>query len=462
MVQNLQLQNITRDSRSRKNTFMLSSLTGALLMAASISAQALDLGNGLELNNGYMRGGVYTSQSGMARSGYQLGGELQHYRLGNEGDEVFEVLITQTVNLGNGVKWKLGYMPQTYSGNAGGVNAYNTQQAYVEMTGLDIAPEAKFWGGQRRLRIQDVHIVDNFLMDYGMNYGAGMTDLNLGLAKLGVGVFNSGSSNNTGSNLANNARRINVDLSDIHTNPDGVMRLLTTVVSGDFVYGQPGYMLSLSHNQSNFIMPGLTNSLFLQTSTGHANLQGQFEGLGDAKYGGTNQPGVKRTRIADSINWQSGNVGGQALIALENWANQEKGVATTVGGVVGGTSGIVVSGDGVNNRDFSLGGRVSYALTNNFKLLLEAATTSRQTDGQANQTLNKITFAPTLALGKDFWSRPEMRFYITRANWNQAAASGNSTLNNTSINNGAGAGTNLGVLGVTSTTSAGVQIEAWF
>ncbi len=456
MIQNLKQKNNSRNS-GRGTKFLLSPLTALLLASASMSALAIDIGNGLELTNAYMRGGAYTAQSGMATSGYQLGGELQHFRLGNEGDEVFEVLITETVDLGGGVKWKLGYMPQTYSGNTGGVNGYNTQQAYVEMTGLDIAPEAKFWGGQRRLRIQDVHIVDNFLMDYGMNYGAGMTDLNLGPAKLGVGVFNSGSSNSNGSNLANNARRINVDLSEIHTNPDGVVRLLSTVVSGNFAYGKPGGMLTLSHNQSNFMMPGLTNSLFLQTSTGHANLQGQFEGLGDAKFGGTNLPGVKRTRIADSIAWQAGNFGGQAIIGLENWSNQEAGVATSVD-----SNGIVTSGDGVNNRDFTLGGRVSYALTNNFKLLLEAANTSRATDGQATQNLNKITFAPTLSLGRDFWSRPEMRFYVTHANWNQAAASGNATLNGTSINNGSSTGTNLGKLGVTSANTAGIQIEGWF
>ena len=42
---------------------------------------------------------------------------------------------------------------------------------------LRLCPEAKFWAGQRRLRIQDVHIVDNFLMNYGDNQGAGVTDI---------------------------------------------------------------------------------------------------------------------------------------------------------------------------------------------------------------------------------------------------------------------------------------------
>jgi maltoporin len=423
----------------------------ALFMAtASLSAQAIDIGNGLELNNGYLRGGVYGASAGMNRSGYQLGGDAQHYRLGNEGDEVFEVLITETVNADNGVKWKLGYMPQIYNASNGSTaSAYNTQQAYMEMTGMDMAPEAKFWAGQRRLRIQDVHILDYFFLDYGMNYGAGMTDLNLGFAKLGVGVFNGGSDANHNS-VANNARRVNVDVSEIKTNEGGVLRLLTTVVSGTFKYGSPGGMLSLSHNQSNFIVSGLTNSLFIQTATGHANLQGQFQGLGDTASGGTDQPGVSTTRIADSIEWQKGNFGGQAVVSIQNWSNQETGVATTVG-----PTGVLTTGDGVNNKDISLGGRVSYALTNNFKLLVEAATTSRQPDGYAKETLNKITFAPTLAAARGFWARPELRFYVTRAQWNTAAAQANATLNATPLG-----GTALA--GRTSVTLVGVQADTWF
>jgi maltoporin len=307
------------------------------------------------------------------------------------------------------------------------------------MTGLDVAPEAKFWGGQRRLRIQDVHILDYFFMDYGMNYGAGMTDLNLGFAKLGVGLFNGGSDSNHNS-YQNNARRANFDISGINTNEGGVLRILTTTVGGNFKYGQPGGMFSLAHNQSNFVFKGLTNSLFIQTSTGHANLQGQFEGLGDATTGGE-QAGKKASRIADSINWQTGNFGGQAVVSLENWSKQGTGL----------------TGDGVNVKDFSLGGRISYALTNNFKLLVEAANTSRTPDGAAKQTLNKITIAPTLALGKDFWSRPELRFYVTQAQWNAAAAAANAAAPDATTGlQGFGFG------GKTSATMAGIQLESWF
>ena len=426
---------------NKSNLLSLTPLAAALLLAtATMSAQAADYGNGLEINNAYMRGGWFTAPNHLANSGYQLGGENQHYRLGNEGDQGIEFLITEKFNSGDGASWKLGYMPQVWNG------VYNTQQAYIEMTGLDIAPEAKFWGGQRRLRIQDVHIVDYFFMDYGMNQGAGMIDKDLGgVAKLGVGVFNSSSDANHDTYL-NNANRLNIDISDIHTNPGGVLRIVATGVTGDFTYGPAGSMFSLSHNQSDFLVPGLSNTLFLQTSTGHANLQGQFEGLGDQNtatatpgLGNGQLAGKKATRIADTIAWQSDNFGGQALASVENWAPQ------------GGPS------DGVNTQDVSIGGRVSYALSNNFKLLLEAATTTRATDGAASQALNKITFAPTLAAARGFWARPEIRFYVTQAQWNDAAAKANATAPSATTGiEGFGYG------GRTSATIFGIQAEGWF
>ena len=203
--------------------------------------------------------------------------------------------------------------------------------------------------------------------------------------------------------------------------------MTATAVTGDFLYGGKGLGLSLVHNQKDFVMAGLKNSLFLQVATGHAGLNGQFYNLGD---NGADAPGAKSWRIVESVNWQSGPLGGQALVAYQS--SKADGGPT----------------DGVSTKDFSLGGRVSYALGKNFKLLGEAGTTSRKIDGQEGQRLSKLTFAPTLTLGPDFWSRPELRLYVTRVNWNNAAAAANAS--------------SFGAGGRTSNTLFGAQIEAWW
>jgi maltoporin len=376
------------------------------------NAQAFDAA-GFEIT-GYSRGGPTFNPSEGVKGGLSLGGDLQKFRLGNEGDYGIEVNIARTFEV-DGVKWKLDYMPVKW-----GSNDVGTDQAYVELSGLSFAPEAKFWVGQRRLRIQDIHILDNFLLNYGDNQGAGMTDLQVGPVKLGVGIF---SGDKFDSQLPANvkANRINFDISDIQTNPGGKLRVLFTGVSGSgLAGGNSGSGIAVSHNQSDFLVKDLANALFLQASRGHARIDGEFEAID-----GVNA-GKRVARIADAINWQFGRFGGQALVAYQTNRDDVSGV---------------------NTKDFSLGGRGSYAFSKNFKLVTELSTTTRKGAGP-DQRLSKVTIAPALALSEDFWSRPELRFYVTKANWNQAAALANAAT--------------FGAGGKTSRTLVGAQYEVWW
>ena len=387
-------------------------ILSAIAVACIAQVQAAD---GFEFS-GYSRGGAVLSydKDNNVKGGLSLGGDLQKFRLGNEGDYGIEIDLIKNFDV-NGIKYKVHYMPSKWKDGE-----LSTNQAFVEMSGLSFAPEAKFWAGQRRLRIQDVHIVDKFLMDYGDTQGAGVTGVNLGAAKLGVGVF-TGDTFDKQMAKGTSARKLNVDLSDIQVNKDGKLRVLLTQVSTEgLAGGNSGSALAVSHTQSNLGMAGMTNTLFLQTSKGHAEVGGKFQDLGGV--------GKKVTGIADTINWQSGPLGGQAVVGVQT--NQDEGSS-------------------VKRTDSSLGGRISYALNQNFKFLAEAgATSSTFSDNNPKQTLNKITIAPTLAVGGDFWSRPELRFYVTRASWNKAAATANSAT--------------FGMNGKTSQTLAGVQYEIWW
>lgn len=397
----------------------------AALCCLSTAALAADVG-GVEVT-GYSRGGgVYSyNKDQQVKGGLTLGGDLQKYRLGNEGDYGVEVNIAKTFDV-DGVKYKLDYMPTKWnSGNVG------TEQAFVEMSGLGFAPEAKIWAGQRRLRIQDVHIVDHFLMDYGVNQGSGFTDLSVGSMKLGA-ALQTGDTFDAKMISGTSANKLNVDLSEINTNPGGKARILLTSVTTSGLKSSGGSGFTVSHNQSDFLTKGLTNSLFVQTSSGYANINGRFGTFYDAA-GAATVYGKKTNRVADSINWQSGAFGGQAILGYQTTKSDDPTATYTI-------------------KDTSLGGRISYAVTKNFKWLVEAGTTSRKfSDNQAAQRLNKLTVAPTLALSPDFWSRPELRFYVTKANWNQAAADANNN-----------ATTGFGANGRTSQTLAGVQYEVWW
>lgn len=388
-------------------------LAAALLAALGAGAHAVDIA-GFEFN-GYSRGGPTLNPKDGVKGNLALGGELQKYRLGNEGDYGIEINLARTFDM-QGTKVKVNYMPAKW--NSGSVG---TEQAFVEVSGLTFAPEAKFWVGQRRLRIQDIHIIDHFLLNYGDYQGGGVTDIPVAGAKLGVGVFSGDRFDNQ---LPDGVRatRLNAHVYDIATNPGGKLQVLATAVRGSgLANGNSGSGLSFLHNQGDFFMKGLNNALFVQASRGHARIDGEFEGIDGVS------PGRRAWRIADSIAWQSGPFGGQALIGYQQSRNEATNVET---------------------KDFSLGGRVSYAFSKNFKLLAEAGTTTRKVEGSPQQRLNKVTIAPTLSVGEGFWERPELRFYVTRANWNTAAAVANAAT--------------FGKGGKTSRTLMGVQYEIWW
>jgi maltoporin len=387
------------------------------------SAHAADVA-GLEVN-GYSRGGgVFNyNKDQQIKGGLTLGGDLQKFRLGNEGDYGVEVNIAKTFDAGNGVTYKLNYMPSKWNGDNVG-----TEQAYVELSGLDFAPEAKVWAGQHRQRIQDIHIVDHFLMDYGVNQGVGFTDLAVGSLKLGA-ALQTGDTFDKKMAAGTSANKFNLDLSNIVTNPGGKLRVLLTSVSTSGLASQGGHGLSVSHNQSDFLAQGVTHSVFAQTASGYANINGRFGDISSAAV-----YGKKSSRVVDSIQWQRGRWGGQALIGYQTTRSDNPAQPYTV-------------------KDTTLGGRVAYAYTQNFKLLVEAGTTGRSfSDQQASQRLNKLTIAPTLAVNSDFWSRPELRFYVTRANWNDAAALANAGANNDGFS----------AYQRRAQTLAGVQYEVWW
>lgn len=398
-------------------TTYLAALTTTML-AASMPASAVDWG-------GYFRSGPGGTKKDASRACYGLAGEGLKYRLGNECDFYGEFALSETVKK-NGIEYKALFMTNYYNGGTDIGHVKDSgftgvPQMYVEGKGFDIAPEVKFWVGKRFLGRKDVHIVDQRFTELD-GVGAGADAINLGGAKLGLAYFKTdGAANQPGD-------RVNVDVSDIGLNEGGKLRVLTTFVRGNFTGGKSGVGLTLQHDQAMF---GGENTVWLQYAQGSADLKGTFGTL-DASSGN------KKARIVETMNWQSGPFGGQVIGLF-----QRDTLEATVGSVTNTTH--------VNSA--TLGGRVSYALMNNFKLVTEAGYSQKKPEGGATQKLSKFTFAPTLSLGPDFWSRPELRFYVTTAKWNAAA--------------NAAAGTN-GIIGTagdankTSGTSYGFQAEIWF
>jgi maltoporin len=419
-------------------------------IASAAAKQAVDA-LGVQLW-GYMRAGAYYAKDGLAEGHYGLG-ELGYNRLGNEGDQYFEFGIGKKWNVG-GAKLGTYWMPYAYRNTSQpGWENTGTKQIYADISGLAFAPELSFWGGQRYHRVQDVHIIDNWLMEDGDNFGAGVDGIKLGSmgGKLNVAVYTEGSTDNSRS--TSNGKRLNLQWRDIPVTRDGQLTLTAGVVRGSFDDKKTSLAAGALYNQKFGV---LTNSLFVQASNGHADLRGKFYNLNGSTTTTTSSPfictvtpnadgscptvslapnpnpttvttttynpGAKQFRIVDSINWQSGAFGGQAMVGYQT-AKPDNGKKTT---------------------NVALGGRVSYGIAPNVKLYGDINVASLKTDGSSTQRLDKETIAIAVAPKTDFWSRPEVRLYVTRVGGNDAAKA-------------------AGLFGTRSSAIlAGVQVEAWW
>ena len=404
---------------SRTCGLTVSKLALAITAVIALPAQAVDF-------DGYFRAGPGATSKGNARACYKLNGAGvsgagTFYRLGNECDFYGEFGLAQTGTV-EGVTYKAKVMFNEYNPGTdiGGTSA-SFNQMYVEGKGFDIAPNVNFWVGKRFYGRVDVHILDyKFVQLDGV--GAGADEIGVGGGKLALAYFRT-DNGNLGSSTTPGTR-LNADLSELAVNAGGKLRLTGTYTKGDFSGGTSGYGLSVQHDQENFLGLGGANTLWLQYAQGSAGMNQNF---------GSNltaPSGTKGFRVVESLTWQQGAFGGQG-VAL--WETNKDGTTS------------------LKTDMISVGGRASYAVGKNFKLVAEAAYSEKKPEGAPTQKLAKFTFAPTLSTGPGFWSRPELRLYVTTAKWNSAANAGAGPTGLTGLSNGK-----------TSGTSYGAQAEIWF
>jgi len=408
-----------QDTRASRPAPRLVAVAAFALFAAN-AAQAVDW-------TGYMRGGpAATSVSGKSRQCYGIG-ELK-YRLGNECDFYGEFQLAQAMKA-DGVDFNAVLMTNYYSPATESNANYGVEQAYVEMKGVDIAPQALFWMGKRRDR-DDVHIVDTFFTNMS-GVGAGIENIDLGFAKFGVSGYKNDSPANyidgehiTTDGNNNGVGRLHAQLYDIPVNPDGKLRLVATYSKGDSqggLKGQSGYGFNVEHVQDKFFGGG--NHVWLQYAQGSTDIN---QGISD---NGAHGSGYKVWRIVESPSWQVGSFGGQAIAMYQHNKAPD------------GTNG--------DSNYWTVGGRGSWGLTKNVKWLTEVGYSSLKPNGGTAENVTKVTVGPALSTGPDFWKRPELRLYVTYADYNKAAA--NDTANNYNF-----------PANKTNAVSYGAQLEIWF
>lgn len=359
---------------------------------------------------GYFRAGIGSGSNDKARECYGLDGAGLKYRLGNECDIYGELNIKTAFDTG-GIQYSLNIMPTLFSpGTDIGDATWKLGQMFVEGKGFDIAPEASFWAGKRFYGRNDVHIVDTkFTQQDGV--GAGVSGFKAGPGSVSVALFREDGNGTTP------ASRLNVEYGELPVNQGGKLRLVSAFTKGNYTGGTSGEAFTIEHTQTDALGLGGLNTVWLQYAQGSANLN---TGFGNTAAGSD----VKGYRLTDALSWQVGRFGGQAFAMISH--NRAD------------------SGD-INGA--SVGGRISYAFTKNLKWLAELGHSELKPEDGDTQKLTKLTLAAALSPAPTFWSRPELRVFVTTAKWNSAAAA--------NVANGLPEGKTKG-------TTIGAQAEVWW
>jgi maltoporin len=370
-----------------KKTTLLMAMTLAGL-AQSASALNVDF-------SGYMRAGTGINLRGGTQVCYGLPGADTKWRLGNECDYVIEPHFDAKLAEYEGSDWHVHVMPSVY--RAWGDKEFSASGPGVTVSGSDelvarfgqiyaygnrIAPLAngRVWAGRRFYNRLQTGINDQFLENNDGD-GAGVEDMEVGqTARLSVAFMMNGR------NAANDNRfQLPIRLTGLKTLPEGELS----------VYVTPSAQLK-SRNQVTGTDPAA-----------------QAKGLAVGAY--------------QTIN---GTFGGATLLGLK--ADKQGDVRNTrlvvqQSGMLGATGWDVVGEyrlntvSGVDSRWLALGGRTDTHLSGPLRLLVEVGHDQVKPEGAATRHMTKFTVAGAVSAGKDPWSRPTVRLFLTHAIWNEAA-----------------------------------------
>jgi maltoporin len=393
----------------------------ALTLAAP-QVQALEF-------TGYMRSGAGGSESGGSQSCFQLPGAQSKYRLGNECEQYIELDLRQDLlTLDDGSVFSIEGMAQLYNqyGHTpeltGEHGFARMNQMYAEWSKVPALNGGSLWAGRRFYKRNDIHISDFYYWNQSAT-GAGIEDFEYGGLKYSY-AFSRKDSYFQEAYI----NRHDFNVAGFKVNPGGELEFGVSYINKpDSTGANSGWAVTAQHKQSDFL--GGVNTFALQYGRGPGTGLGY---TGDVTLDRDN----KSWRLVEYFDWQATErLGGQVQFVYQKDTRP----------------------DGDDQDWLSVGGRTSYAFTEQFKLVGELGHDQVDaTDG--TRKLTKFTIAPTWSpAGPGFWARPEFRLYYTYASWNRAAQQAASQL---------AAGSALSDSGAFDTArhgyNFGVQVEHWW
>ena len=365
--------------------------------------------------HGYFRSGYGVNSKGGQQVAFQAPGAGAKYRLGNEAETYGEfILVNNWVNpeqTADKAWFKTQVLLEANTSNSAsyanfnvpfGNDQFRLREAFVRGGHLfDRQPEAKFWAGERYYRRQHVEINDFYPLDMS-GYGGGVEDVNVGVGKLAVGYL-AGARPDVATQNGNYIKsNVDVRLYDLQ-GPAGVW-------SGWFDF-------ATSHGGTT------TAGSVIPSSNGYAggvrfqrlNWRGGFQAIG-VQYG-TGAASNFSATIDDPTPFVDRSA--RLLITGQMLFQPNDTFAIMPIAIYQRTR----SGNPEDGWDewISLGARPELFFTRFLSVAVEGGfDRTRNGAGQYEGWLRKLTIAPQIGAGRQFFSRPVLRGFVTYANWSDA------------------------------------------
>jgi maltoporin len=357
-------------------------------------------------------------------------------------------------------------MVADYSSNSAYSGNLQIAQIYVDAKNLDWLNGGTAWAGERYYERPDIHWMD--LQYINLNgTGAGFDNIDTPLrGKFSYAIFKDNDSDiftpsPTASSApgtftaSNSAIRNNLLYRGLPVDPGGTFDVVLGLITPSTPSSDrhSGYYANFFHKQQAL---GGDNTLGLQYGVGPGTgrgAPGQFNAASpNTAFGSTGGLGPDSpccNRIGQSGSTLLGADDTRLRVFDALWMQLTRQWSAAVDVLMEQNKSPVYGG---SSYWYSAGFRPEYAFFTHFKLQAEVGMDRVTYPGADAENLIKYTLAPTITLGEGFFDRPELRLFVTRANWNNAATG---TINSNTSNPGA-------IGPVTADTSVGIQLEAWW